>query len=500
MSTPLIECRGISKNFGGVKALSDVSFSIPHGGVHALVGENGAGKSTLIKVIGGIIPSDNGMIVFDGQEVNFKNPLEAEDAGISIVHQEIPVCPHMTAAENIFLGRDLPKRFGMINWGEVNRRAKELFDMFQADINPKDVVSKLSIAQQQMIEIAQALSLDAKLIIMDEPTSALGKRETERLFQIIRDLVEQGLTIIYVSHRLEEVFEIADTITALRDGEYIDTVNAQDVTPNDVVHMMVGREIEDLFPKTYHEIGKTPLLSVRNLKDTGSFTDISFDLYPGEVLGLVGLQGSGTSAVMRALFGHGKRPSGNISIRGQSVRIRTPLDAIKYGIAYIPADRQGEGLFSVMSVRDNSGILILRRIARWLGYVPTRALNQEAKNAVHDFGIRTASVHNLISSLSGGNQQKVVVAKALSTQPLVILMDDPTRGVDVGAKSEIHQILNDLTAQGHGIVLVSSELPEVLAMSDRVIVMYRGEIKATLNHIQANRDHVMSLATGVSEA
>lgn len=496
---PIIQFNGITKTYGGVQALKNVSFSVPRGGVHALVGENGAGKSTLIKVTGGIIQPDAGTIIYDGRDVDFRSPLEAEHAGIGIVHQEIPMCPHLTAAENIFLSRELPKRRGLIDWNAAHEQTRELFRLFDTNIDPKAVVGHLPISQQQMIEIAKALSHESQLIIMDEPTSALGKKETSQLFRIIQNLVNQGITIIYVSHRLEEVFEIADTVTALRDGEFINTSPIDKVTPDDVVSMMVGREIEELFPKVYNKIGQKPLLSIRNLNQPEKFEDVSFDLYPGEVLGLVGLQGSGTSEVMRALFGYGQSVTGEITLQGNSITIHNSLEAIKHGIAYIPADRQGEGLFRVMSVRDNGGLLILRHIAKMLGFVPNRDLNQQAQSAVREFNIRTASIHSLVSSLSGGNQQKVVVAKALSTSPLVILMDDPTRGVDVGAKAEIHEILNQIVAAGNAIILVSSELPEVLAMSDRVLVMYRGQIKATLSHEEAERDLVMSLATGVAD-
>jgi ABC-type sugar transport system ATPase subunit len=496
---PIIQFNGITKAYGGVQALKNVSFSIPRGGIHALVGENGAGKSTLIKVAGGIVQPDAGTIFFDSTEVDFRSPLEAERAGIGIVHQEIPMCPHLSAAENIFLSRELPKRRGLIDWNAVHEQTRELFRLFDTNIDPKAVVGRLPISQQQMIEIAKALSHESRLIIMDEPTSALGKKETNQLFRIIENLVSQGITIIYVSHRLEEVFEIADTVTALRDGEFINTSSINQVTPDDVVNMMVGREIEDLFPKVYNQIGNKPLLSVRNLNQPEKFDDVSFDLYPGEVLGLVGLQGSGTSEVMRALFGYGSNITGEIMLQGKPITINNPLEAIRHGIAYIPADRQGEGLFRVMSVRDNGGLLILRRIAKLFGFVPNRELNKQALSAVREFNIRAASIHSLVSSLSGGNQQKVVVAKALSTSPLVILMDDPTRGVDVGAKAEIHEILNQIVAAGNAIILVSSELPEVLAMSDRVLVMYRGTIKATLPHDEADRDLVMSLATGVGE-
>lgn len=496
-TTPIIEFKGITKRFGGITALKDVTFPVAPGGVHALVGENGAGKSTLIKVCGGALQPDAGQMVLQGREVSFANPQASQNAGISIVHQEIPICPHLTATENIFLGRPLPKRAGLVDWKAANVRAKAFFDRFRADINPNDIVGRLPIAKQQMVEIAQALFLESQLLIMDEPTSALGKAETDRLFEIIRELTAQGITIVYVSHRLEEVFEIADRVTALRDGQYIDTVPIKDVTPDDVVTMMVGREIHELFPKVHHERQQESLLRVRSLSAPRKFQNVSFDLYAGEVLGLVGLQGSGTSETMRALFGHVRDVSGEISIKGKPVSIRSPLEAIRNGIAYVPADRKGEGLFSVMNVRDNSGILILKRISRWLGWVSNRLLNRHAQEAVRTYNVRSRSIYQMISSLSGGNQQKVVVAKALSTNPLIVLMDDPTRGVDVGAKAEIHHLLNDLTAQGHGVIMSSSELPEVLAMSDRVLVMYRGEVKATLTREEANRDLVMGLATGV---
>jgi len=496
-TAPIIEFDGISKTFGGVHALSNVTFAVSRGEVHALVGENGAGKSTLIRICGGVFPPDAGKIRFDGQEVSFNDPLESRSAGISIVHQEILVCPHLTAAENIFLGQPLPRSGGMIDWGEVKRRAKKLFDELEVDVRPGDVVSTLPIAKRQIIAIAQALSLNARLVIMDEPTSALSQQEAAHLFEIIRQLKAQGITIIYVSHRLEEVFEIADRITALRDGHYIGTAMKADATPDRIVQMMVGREISSLFPKEYHERAEQPMLSVRNLTIPDACADVSFDLHPGEVLGLVGLQGSGTSDVIRALFGQAPELSGEIRIRGEQVRLTSSLDAIKRGIAYVPADRQIEGLFSVMSVRDNAGLLRLPSLSKLFGWIPGGSLNQLVTDAVNRFSIRTESINTLVSGLSGGNQQKVVIARSLSTSPLIILLDDPTRGVDVGAKSEVHHILNQLTAQGCGVILLSSELPEVLAMSDRVLVMYKGRIRAELSH-EETKDHqyVMGLATG----
>jgi inositol transport system ATP-binding protein len=499
-TTPIIEFHGITKRFGGVQALNDVSFAISRGEIHALVGENGAGKSTLIRICGGVFPADAGHIRFKGQDVKFQSVLDSRNAGISIVHQEIPVCPHLTAAENIFLGRPLPRQGGLIDWNEVNRRTQSLFDRLQVNINPTDVVGKLPIARQQIVVIAQALSLESALLIMDEPTSALNKRETEHLFEIIRQLKAQGITIIYVSHRLEEVFEIANQITALRDGRYIGTVPKAKTSPDQVVQMMVGREVTNLFPKTFHQPSEKPLLSVRNLNVPGRFEDISFDLYGGEVLGLVGLQGSGTSDVLRGLFGHYPNLSGEISIRGERAQFRSTLEAIAKGLAYVPADRQAESLFPVMSVRDNGGMLLLRRLANLLGWIPMRSLAQKMQAAVQEMSIRTPSIHTLVSSLSGGNQQKVVIARSLSTEPLIVLLDDPTRGIDVGAKAEVHEILNELTAQGCGVLLVSSELPEVLAMSDRVIVMYRGRMRAILNHAEVDHELVMGMATGADVA
>jgi ABC-type sugar transport system ATPase subunit len=497
---PIVEFDSISKSFGGVQALDSVSFAVPRGEVHALVGENGAGKSTLIRICGGVFPPDTGCIRFDGAEVAFKDPLESRHAGISIVHQEIPVCPDMTAAENIFLGDALPRRAGLIDWNEVNRRARALFDRLAVDIDPTDIVGALPIAKQQIVAIAQALSLNARLVIMDEPTSALSRQEVAHLFEIIRQLKANGITIVYVSHRLEEVFDIADRITVLRDGHYIGTLARENATPDRVVQMMVGREISNLFPKVFHEKDGTVLLSVRKLHVPGACEDVSFDLHAGEVLGLVGLQGSGTSEILRALFGQYPDASGEITICGERVHLTSSLDAIRHGVAYVPADRQHEGLFAVMSVRDNAGLLRLPGLAKLFGWIPGSSLNRLVQEAVTQFSIRAESISTLISSLSGGNQQKVVIARSLSTKPLIILLDDPTRGVDVGAKAEVHHILNQLTGQGCGVILISSELPEVLAMSDRCMVMYRGQMRALLPHDEANHELVMVLATGVEVA
>jgi ABC-type sugar transport system ATPase subunit len=495
-SGAIIEFRGIVKRFGGTLALDNVNFGIQRGEVHALVGENGAGKSTLIRICGGVFQPDAGQLRYDGREARFNSTLESRKAGIGVVHQEIPICNHLTAAENVFLGESLPKSGGLIRWAEVNKRSRALFERLEADIRPTDLAGTLSIAQQQIVVIAQALSINAKLVIMDEPTSALSKQEAERLFEIIRQLKAQRITVVYVSHRLEEVFAIADRVSALRDGRHIGTVPISEASPERIVRMMVGREIANLFPKERHPRQANALLSVRRLTVPNAFENVSFDLHGGEVLGLVGLHGSGTSQVLRAIFGQYKDMSGEIAVREKHMRPSSSLDAIAQGIAYVPGDRQSEGLFAAMSVVDNAGLLSLRRLAKALGWIPIRSLLRLFAVAAKTFNIKVGSVEDLVTSLSGGNQQKVVIARSLSTEPLVILLDDPTRGIDVGAKAEIHQILNQLTARGCGVIMVSSELPEVLAMSDRLVVMYKGRVQAELRHDEVDRERVMSLATG----
>jgi rhamnose transport system ATP-binding protein len=495
----ILEFEGISKHFGGVHALDDVTFSIPRGEIHALVGENGAGKSTLIRVCGGVYPPDSGHMRFKGKPVSFRSVGDSRAAGISIVHQEIPICPELSAAENIFLGRPLPYKGGLVDWRTVRARTAALFERLGVDIPAAAPASSLTVAQQQLVVIAQALSLESDLLIMDEPTSALNRAETEHLFKVLNQLKAQGITILYVSHRMEEVFEIADSISSLRDGRYIGTVPRAGATPDQVVHMMVGREVTNLFPKVVNTPGE-PLLKAVGLSSPGAFENVSFELRGGEVLGLVGLQGSGTSEVLRALYGKHAGLKGELYVRGERVEYSDSLAAIAKGIAYVPANRQLEGLYSTMTVRDNGGLLLVRRLANALGLLNLGTIEKAMNDAVDRFSIRTSSLAASIQSLSGGNQQKVVIARALSTEPLIVLLDDPTRGIDVGAKAEVHHILNQLTAQGCGVVLVSSELPEVLAMSDRVLVMYRGRVRGELAHADADHQTVMSLATGADAA
>ncbi len=500
LTESILEFRGVSKTFGGVRALRDVSFAVPRGEIHALVGENGAGKSTLIRICGGSFSPDAGQVMFEGRELKVDGPHASRAAGISIVHQEIPICRDLTAAENVFLGQELPCRGGLVDWRTVNQRAARLFARLSADIRPTDLAADLSIAQRQIVVIAQALSLEAKLVIMDEPTSALSKQESLRLFDILRQLKAQGITIVYVSHRLEEVFGIADSITALRDGRYVGSAPRAEATPERVVHMMVGREISNLFPKQTSPRSREPLLSVRHLTARGLFDDVSFDLHGGEVLGLVGLQGAGTSEVMRALFGQLGDVAGEILVRGKRAPIGSPLQAISQGIAYVPGDRQAEGLFPALSIAENAGLLRLPRLANGLGWVQGGALARLFAEATRRFSIKAAGGGDLVGSLSGGNQQKVVIARSLSMEATIVLLDDPTRGVDVGAKAEIHQVLNDLTARGCGVILASSELQEALAMSDRVLVMYKGKVRGELAAAEAEQERVMTMATGADMA
>jgi ABC-type sugar transport system ATPase subunit len=495
--TPIVEFDKISKRYGGVHALREVSFAIAPGEVHALVGENGSGKSTLIRICGGVFPPDEGAWRFDGRPAAFATPLQARAAGISVVHQEIPVCPDLTAAQNVFLGRPLPRNGPWIDWKTLNREAAALFARLGVEIRPTALAGDLSIAQRQTVAIAHALSEEARLLILDEPTSALNRQESERLFGIIAGLKAQGVTVLYVSHRLDEVFGVADRISALRDGRYVGTVERAEATPEAVVRMMVGREVALLTPKTAPEAtaGET-LLRVRGLAAPGRFADVSFDLRRGETVGLVGLQGSGASEVLRALAGLPPHPTGEVELAGSPIRPASAAQAIAQRIAYVPADRQGEGLFAPMSVRENATLLLLKKLARALGWVPTRALDGVVQGMVERFQIRAPSLAAPVSSLSGGNQQKVVIARSLSTEPLVILLDDPTRGIDVGAKAEVHAILGALAERGCGVLLVSSELPEALAMSDRLLAMYGGRIVAELPG-GADEEAVMALITGV---
>ncbi len=490
---------GISKTFPGVQALDRVDFEAYSGEVMALVGENGAGKSTLMKILSGAYRKDAGRIYVDGKRVEIQDPYHAQLLGISTIYQELNVTPNQTVAQNIFLGREIKRKgilgkLGFVDKKEMEKRAKEILDRVGANIDPKELVKNLSVAQRQMVEIAKALSLDAKIIIMDEPTSALGPEEVEKLFEIIRQLKEHGIAIIFISHRLEEIFKIADRITILRDGKMVGLMSRDEATFDKVIYLMVNRPLGDMFKKEEVSKGK-PLLDVKNLKSE-IIKDVSFTLYEGEILGIAGLVGSGRTELVRLIFGADPKISGEIYLNGEKVEIQSPEDAVKHGIGLVPEDRQNQGLILKMSVRENIGVTIIRKILKFLGFIDKNKLTEIAENFVKRLNIKTPSIFEKVLYLSGGNQQKVVLAKWLASNPKVLILDEPTRGIDVGAKAEIHAIMSQLAKTGIGIIMISSEIPEILAMSDRILVMSEGKIVAELPRSEATQEKIMAYASG----
>lgn len=496
---PIIRMEGISKAFPGVQALDRVDFEAYSGEVMALVGENGAGKSTLMKILSGAYMKDTGRIYIDGKRVEIQNPYHAQLLGISTIYQELNVTPNQTVAQNIFLGREIKRKgilgkLGFVDKKEMERRAKELLNRVGANIDPRELVKNLSVAQRQMVEIAKALSLEAKIIIMDEPTSALGPEEVEKLFEIIRQLKEQGIAIIFISHRLEEVFKIADRITILRDGKLVGVMSKDEATFDKVIYLMVNRPLGDMFKKEEVSKGKL-ILEVKNLR-SAIIKDVSFSLYEGEILGIAGLVGSGRTELVRLIFGADPKISGEIYLNGEKVEIKSPEDAVKHGIGLVPEDRQNQGLILKMSVRENIGVTIIRKILKFLGFIDKNKLTEIAENFVKRLNIKTPSIFEKVLYLSGGNQQKVVLAKWLASNPKILILDEPTRGIDVGAKAEIHAIMSQLAKIGIGIIMISSEIPELLAMSDRILVMSEGKVVVELPRSEATQEKIMAYASG----
>lgn len=490
----ILRMEGISKRFGGVQALDDVTFDLNFGEVHALVGENGAGKSTLIKVLGGIVPRNAGVITYQGREVNFERPRAAQDAGIAIIHQELSLMPDLNVIENMFMGR-MESRFGIVNWKELENQTLQAMKLIDLHVDPYARVSELSISERQMIEIASALSADANLIVMDEPNASLSESESERLFEVIEALQERGIAIIYVSHKIEEVLRISDRITVLRDGRYVDTVYAGDVSEQQIVNMMVGRELDRYAYETSETIGDV-LLEVRNL--TGRrFRDVSFDVRRGEILAFSGLVGAGRSEVMRAIFGAEPFESGEIIFDGRPVRFKSPKQAIEAGIGMVPEDRKVLSLFMENAILKNISVAELPHMSPVI--INERTERRMANGLVEQLDIRLASIDDPVSSLSGGNQQKTVLARWLATEPKLLILDEPTHGVDVGAKSEIYGLMRDLAAKGMGVILISSEMPEVLAMGQRIVVMHEGRITGIVDHDNATEETLISYATGLSD-
>lgn len=491
-----IEMKGIDKAFGSAKVLKNAEFSINSGEIHALMGENGAGKSTLMKILTGVYTKDNGSIFIDGKEIEFNHPKEAEKAGIVFIHQELNVLPHLTVEQNLFLGKEIKNKFGALDTKKMKEESSTILKKLGVvDIDPNQVLGELSIGKQQMVEIAKALMVDTKFLIMDEPTAALTPRETEALFKVVRSLKEKGVAMIYISHRMEEIFDLCEKITILRDGEYVGTKNICDTDMNDVVKMMIGREIGERFPKVETSIGETVLKTV-NLTKNGAFKDISFEVKAGEILGVSGLMGAGRTEIMQAIFGNLAIDDGHIELNGEKIIVKNPLHAIKLGIGFITEDRKTEGLLLDNSIRENISIANLQRISNKFGVINSQAEKELSNKGSEDFKIRCTGIEQICGGLSGGNQQKVVFAKWVATNPKVLILDEPTRGVDIGAKKEIYNIINQLVLKGVAVILVSSELPEVLGMSDRVMVIHEGKLSGILDAKEATQEKVMILSTG----
>lgn len=493
-TAPLLVMKGITKSFPGVKALQNVDFSLEAGEIHFLLGENGAGKSTLMKVLSGVYQQDQGEIWINGSAVDLGSPRKAGLHGVGIIHQEMNLVPELTVWENIYLGKEITDYFGFLKASVMKEQTAELLARLGSGISPEATVSGLSIGEQQMVEIAKALSYETKILIMDEPTAALTERETQSLFEIIRQLAAGGVGIIYISHRMEELFLLSQRVTVLRDGTYVGTVETQTTSFEQLIKMMVGRDMTARFPKEAAVLGRE-VLRVEGLSRQNELEDISFSVRAGEILGIAGLMGAGRTEVARAIFGADPIDKGDIFVNGEKCMIQSPEDAIRAGIGFITEDRKHQGLVLGMSVGENMSLASLASFSE-KGFIQADSEEKMIVDHIEKLHIRTPGVSQLVKNLSGGNQQKVVIAKWLATFPKVLIMDEPTRGVDVGAKAEIYNIMNMLTAAGVGIVMISSELPEVLGMSDSVLIMNRGRITGKMTIEEATQENVMAYAAG----
>jgi len=495
---PIMSMESISKSFSNVKVLNDVNIQLYKGEVHALMGENGAGKSTLMKIMAGVHRIDQGKIIYRGQEVQWANPMEARDNGISVIHQEISLSPNLSIGENILMGTNLPKnKLGLVNWNEIHARAEIILRSIGSTLSPHESVSNLSIAQQQMVEIARALSFNSEILIMDEPTASLTDTEIEKLFDIIADLKQKGVAIVYISHRMDEIFRISDRFSVLRDGHGVATGTIDQTNPDHLVKLMVGREVGDLFQRSLRVDdyqSQQPILELNNVSSKG-VKSLSMQLYPGEILGVAGLVGAGRTELVRAIFGLSAITEGGVWMEGKKINIQSPSDAMKYGIAHVPESRKEQGLFPNLSVKEN---IVMAELASYQkkGFIRYKLINHDADQFIERLGVKVATKEQNVMGLSGGNQQKVVIARWLSIKPKILLLDEPTRGVDIGAKTQIHQIISQLAEEGMAILMVSSELPEVLAVSDRILVMHEGKIATTLSGKEATQEKIMYYATG----
>lgn len=495
--TPVLELAGVRKTFGSVVALADGNLTVQPGSIHALVGENGAGKSTLIKVVAGLHRRDEGIFRFQGDDVDFTSTAEAKDAGIAVIYQEPTLFPDLSVTENIFMGRQPLGRGRRIDKQAMLTEAEQIFARLGVNLDPRRPAQGLSIADQQIIEIAKAISLDAHLLIMDEPTAALSGVEVERLFAVARSLRDEGRGIVFISHRFDEVFALCDTITVMRDGAFVGTTDAAETTNDQLVTMMVGREVSELFPKTAAEIGEV-VLRVENLTTAGTFHDVSFTVRSGEIVGLAGLVGAGRSEIARAVFGVDPYDSGTVTLADKHIPKANPQAAIKSGMALVPEDRRQQGLVIESSVARNIGAAIRGRLAHW-GLLASSTENRAADPWATMLQVKTSALSMEAATMSGGNQQKVAIAKWLATDPQLLIIDEPTRGIDVGTKAEVHRLLCELAGQGLAILMISSELPEVLGMADRVLVVSEGRITADLHRSEATPESVMHAATARHE-
>ncbi|MCM3177240.1 sugar ABC transporter ATP-binding protein [Cytobacillus horneckiae] len=494
-TNPIVEMKQIHKSFYSVNVLRGVDFDLFSGEIHALMGENGAGKSTLVKILTGIHKSNQGEIFYKGNQTEFSSPKDAEKNGVAVIHQELNIIPYLTVAENMFLGKELKaKPFGILKTKEMNQRTKDYLNRLGIDMDPQKSAGELSVGQQQMIEIARAIAANTEVLIMDEPTAALTDREIETLFKVMDQLRQEGVAIIYISHRMEEIFRMCNRITVLRDGQSIGTKNTNETNFEEIVKMMVGRELGERFPDRTADIGDT-YFSVENLSLEGVFNNISFDVKKGEILGVAGLMGAGRTEIMEAIFGARKKSSGTIVLDGKELSIKKPHHAIRAGIGFITEDRKDEGLVLGLTVRENLSIPNLKTLSNQT-IMSDKKEKQFSKDMIEKLRIKTSSSEQEVKSLSGGNQQKVVFGKWLGINPKLLILDEPTRGVDVGAKKEIYSIMNEETKKGKSIIMVSSELPEILGMSDRIMVIHEGKVTAILDKADANQEKIMEAATG----
>ena len=490
----LLAAEGVRKEFPGVVALDDVTFRLKRGSVHALMGENGAGKSTLMKILAGIYHPDCGSVKLKGVEIQLQSPLDALENGIAMIHQELNLMAPMTVAENIWIRREPLTRLGFVDHKEMNRKTADLFNRLNIAIHPQTKVGDLSVANRQMVEIAKAVSYESDVLIMDEPTSALTEREVAHLFEIIRGLRDQGIGIVYITHKMNELFEIADEFSVFRDGKYIGTHASSDVTRDDIIRMMVGREITQMFPKEDVPLGDV-VLSVKNLTLNGVFNDVTFDVRAGEILGVAGLVGSGRSNVAESLFGVTPASSGTIEIDGKPVRIDSPTEAIRHRMAFLTEDRKETGCLLILNVLENMQLAVLQDKFVRNGFVEQGALSAQCEDMCRKLRVKTPDMNERIENLSGGNQQKVLIGRWMLTNPRILILDEPTRGIDVGAKAEIHRLVTEMTRNGVAVIMISSEMPEVLGMSDRIMVMHEGRVTGFLDRAEATQIKVMDLAS-----